>query len=131
MLAMITLCVNIIVVWLSTDPDNQDIDYINNNMFILRWLNIVQCFFLEMICLYLIKCLNLFWRSLMWFLRPLVLIKFRQPAIIAVITMSVHHTFALPANTGPSPNNVSKLSTVFDAGSTFKQHGENASCFLG
>ena len=67
----------------------------------------------------------------MWFFRPLGLIKFRQPAIIAVITLSVHHTFALRANTGHSPNAVSMLSTVFDAGSTFKQHGENAPCFLG
>ena len=55
-----------------------------------------------MICLYLITCQNLLWRSLMWFLRLLGLIKSRQPAIIAVITLSVHHTFALP---------------------TFKQHG--------
>ena len=44
---------------------------------------------------YLLTRLNLFWRRLMWFLRPLGLIMFRQSAIIAVITRSVHHTFAL------------------------------------
>ena len=32
--------------------------------------------FLEMICLYLIACLNLFWRRLVWFIRLLGLIKF-------------------------------------------------------
>ena len=75
---------------------------------------------------------NMFKFVLMRFLRPLELIKFRKRAIIAVITLSVHHTFALPANTGHSPNAVSMLSTVSDAGSTFKlQPGENAQCFLG
>ena len=67
----------------------------------------------------------------MWFVRPLWLIKFRKPAIIAVITLSVHHTFALPANTGHSSNVVSMLPTIFDAGPTFEQHGENAPCLLG
>ena len=66
----------------------------------------------------------------MLFLRSLGLIKFRQPAIIAVITLSVYHTFALQENTGHSPNAVSLLSTVFDAGSTFEQHGNNAPYFL-
>ena len=47
------------------------------------------------IWLYLLTCLSLFWRNIMWFLRPLGLIMFCQPVIIAVITQSVHHTIVL------------------------------------
>ena len=57
--------------------------------------------------------------------------KFRQPAIIiAVTTLSVPHIFALPANTGNSPNAVSMFPTVFDSGLTFKHHGKIALCLL-
>ena len=87
-------------------------------MSILRWQNIVAIKFLMVlsrnaICLYLITCLSLFWRSLLCVLRPLGLIMFCQRVIIAVITGSVHHTFALPASTGHSPNAVSMLFHCF------------------
>ena len=72
----------------------------------------------------------------MWFLRPLGLIKFRQPAMRRHnIVCRLHHTVALQANTGHSPNAASMLPTVFIDGTpapkrskVFDQGGPAMTC---